>query len=368
MQRAHPRNPDYNGEQQEGVGNFQITARSGRRCSSAVAFLNPARKRQNLRIETGLLVERLTLDGRRVTGLQCRDRSGGLRTFHASREVILSAGAIGSPHILMHSGIGDPDMLIEQGIQPVADLKGVGRNLQDHLQARVVFKCHSRTLNDDVKSLFARIGMGIQYALFRNGPMAMAASFVAGFMKSSQDVETPDLQFHVQPWSADSVGKGVHEFSAFTASVCQLRPESRGRIVLKSPDPREYPAIHPNYLATETDRRTIVEGVRMARNIADFEPVKSMISEEYRPGPEAQSDDEILEWVRNSAVTIFHPTGTCKMGQGDDAVVDERLKVRNIGGLRVADCSIMPEIVSGNTNAPAIMIGEKASRMILEEA
>ena len=267
----------------------------------------------------------------------------------------------------MHSGIGDAETLLETGIRPVAELKGVGRNLQDHLQARVVFKCRTRTLNDDVNSLVARIGMGVRYALFRSGPMAMAASFICGFMKSNEDVSTPDLQFHVQPWSADSVGKGVHEFSAFTASVCQLRPESRGHIRLKSPDPREYPEIHPNYLATETDRRTIVEGVKIARGIAEMEPLASMISSEHQPGPGIRDDGEILEWVRNTAVTIFHPTGTCRMGQGDDAVVDERLQVRNIGGLRVADCSIMPEIVSGNTNAPAIMIGEKASRMVLED-
>ena len=364
---GHRRNPDYNGESQEGVGHFQITSRNGRRCSAAVAYLNPAKGRGNLKVETGAFTERLTFEGKRVTGVQYRDRSGHRRSAIARREVILSAGAIGSPHILMHSGIGDPERLLETGIQPIAELRGVGRNLQDHLQARVVFKCRSRTLNDDVNSLVARIGMGVRYALFRSGPMAMAASFICGFMRSSEDIATPDLQFHVQPWSADSVGKGVHEFSAFTTSVCQLRPESRGHIRLKSPDPREAPEIHPNYLAAETDRRTIIKGVKIARDIAELEPLASMISSEHQPGSDARDDGDILEWVRNTAVTIFHPTGTCKMGQGDDAVVDERLRVRNIGGLRVADCSIMPEIVSGNTNAPAIMIGEKASRMVLED-
>ena len=364
---GYRRNPDYNGESQEGVGHFQITSRNGRRCSSAVAFLNPAKGRSNLAIETGAFTEKLTFEGKRATGVRYRNRSGQVRTVRARREIILSAGAIGSPHILMHSGIGDAEMLLEAGIQPVAELKGMGRNLQDHLQARVVFKCRSRTLNDDVNSLFARIGMGLQYAVFRSGPMTMAASFVCGFMKSSEDAATPDLQFHVQPFSANSVGNGVDAFSAFTASVCQLRPESRGHLRLKSPKPEEYPAIHPNYLATETDRRTIVEGVKIARKIAHEDPLASMIKSEHQPGSGVSENDEILDWVRNTAVTIYHPTGTCKMGQGDDAVVDERLRVRNIGGLRVADCSIMPEIVSGNTNAAAIMIGEKASRMVLED-
>ena len=202
-------------------------------------------------MKTKAFTERLTFEGKRVTGVQYRDRSGLRHNAFARREVILAAGAIGSPHILMHSGIGDAETLLETGIRPVADLKWVGRNLQDHLQARVVFKCRSRTLNDDVNSLVAQMGMGVRYALFRSGPMAMAASFIYGFMKSGEDVATPDLQFHVQPWSADSIGKGVHDFSAFTASVCQLRPESRGHIRLMSPDPMEYPEIHPNYLATE---------------------------------------------------------------------------------------------------------------------
>ena len=365
---GHRRNPDYNSGDQEGVGKFQITSRNGFRCSASVAYLNPARKQKNLRIETGALVERLVLDGRRAVGIECRDRSGRARVYRASREVVLSAGSIGSPHILMHSGIGNPENLLASGIQPVAEHDSVGRHMQDHLQARVVFKCRSRTLNDDVNSLFARIGMGLQFAMSRSGPMAMAASFVAGFVKSSDDVETPDLQFHVQPWSADSIGRGVHNFSAFTTSVCQLRPESRGWIELKSPDPRDYPAIHPNYLAAETDRRTIVEGVRIARRIAEVEPLESLIRAEHQPGPEVQTYEDILEWVRNAAVSIYHPTGTCRMGPGDDAVVDDRLRVKSIGGLRVADCSIMPEIVSGNTNAAAIMIGEKASRMIIEDS
>ena len=197
--------------------------------------------------------------------------------------------------------------------------------------------------------------------------MTMAASLAAGFLRTGPHASTPDIQFHVQPWSADSVGKGVHKFSAFTASVCQLRPESRGEIRLKSPDPFAHATIHPNYLATELDRQTMIEGIRVARRIAAAEPLASRITSEYQPGSGIESDSEVLEWIRNTSTTIFHPTGTCKMGQGADAVVDERLRVRGIGGLRVADCSIMPEIVSGNTNAAAIMIGEKASDLIAED-
>ncbi len=360
-------NPDYNGHRQEGIGNYQITARNGRRCSASVAFLNPARKRPNLQIATGVLVERVLFEGRRATGLVIRQRNGRVETLKATREIVLAAGAIGSPHILMHSGIGDPDQLTALGIPMVTALPGVGRNLQDHLQARVVWTCRSRTLNDDVNSLVRRMQMALEYALFRSGPMTMSASFVAGFVKSHDHLATPDIQILVQPWSADSVGKGVHAFSAFTTSVCQLRPESRGHLQLITPDPTDDPAIHPNYLATTTDQQTIVAGVRIVRHIATQDPIRSLITTEYQPGPDLKSDDAILTWVRNTAVTIFHPSGTCKMGPGADAVVDDRLRVKSIGHLRVADCSIMPEIVSGNTNAAALMIGEKASRMILED-
>jgi len=364
---GHKANSDYNGSRQEGIGDYQITARNGRRCSAAVAFLNPARKRSNLRIKTGVQVERVLLDGRRAVGLETRTRAGRVETIQATREIILAAGAIGSPHILMHSGIGDPAQLTALGIPMVVAMPGVGQNLQDHLQARVVWTCRSRTLNDDVNSLIRRMQMAFEYALFRTGPMTMSASFVAGFVKSHDHVSTPDIQILVQPWSADSVGKGVHSFSAFTASVCQLRPESRGHLQLTSPDPRDAPAIHPNYLATATDQKTIVAAVRIVRHIATHDPLRSLITAEFQPGGAIREEDAVLDWVRNTAVTIFHPSGTCKMGPGADSVVDHRLRVKSIGHLRVADCSIMPEIVSGNTNAAALMIGEKASQMVLED-
>lgn len=360
-------NPDYNGATQEGVGYFQLTTRNGRRCSAAVAFLNPVRKRQNLRIVTRAQVARVVIEGGRATGVLYRDGQGAEQLVRAENEVILSAGAIGSPQVMMLSGLGEAAHLGAHGIEVMADLPGIGRNLQDHLQARLVFKCNERTLNDEVRTLMNQARIALKYAMFRSGPMTMAASLATGFLRTSDDLETPDIQFHVQPWSADSPGEGVHSFSAFTTSVCQLRPESRGRIRLTSSDPRAYPAIHPNYLATETDRRTIVEGIKIARNIAAQEPLISKITEEFRPGRDAQDDAALLEWARNSATTIYHPAGTCKMGSGRDAVVDERLRVHGIGGLRIADCSIMPEIVSGNTNAPAMMIGEKASEMIVED-
>lgn len=369
QEAGYPFNPDYNGATQEGVGYFQLTTRNGRRCSAAVAFLNPVRGRENLTILTRAQASHITFDGMRATGVAYRDRAGVPHVVRAGREVILSSGAIGSPQLLMLSGLGEAAHLAEHGIEVRRDLPGVGRNMQDHLQARLVFKCNEPTLNDEVRSLFDQARIALKYAMFRAGPMAMAASLATGFMRTGEHVETPDIQFHVQPWSADSPGEGVHPFSAFTMSVCQLRPESRGQIRLASADPGTYPKIHPNYLATETDCRTIVEGIRIARRIARHAPLTTKISEEFRPDATLDLDDYegTLDWARNYSTTIYHPTGTCKMGQGEGAVVDARLRVHGITGLRVADCSIMPEIVSGNTNAPAIMIGEKASEMILED-
>ncbi|WP_298849150.1 GMC family oxidoreductase [uncultured Ruegeria sp.] len=363
---GYPFNPDYNGADQEGVGYFQLTTRNGRRCSSAVAYLKPIRNRQNLNIITNALVTRITLEGKQATGLVYRDRAGKEKTLKVRREIILSGGAINSPQILMLSGIGDPDHLKKNGIEPVHALPNVGKKLQDHLQARLVFKCNEPTLNDEVRSLFNQARIALKYALFRAGPMTMAASLATGFMKTRPDVETPDIQFHVQPWSADSPGEGVHPFSAFTMSVCQLRPESRGELRLNGPDPSEHVKIVPNYLSTETDCRTIVDGVNIARRIAQNNPLASKISEEFRPTSQLSSDDYegTLDWVRSNSVSIYHPTGTCAMGTNETAVVDPALRVHGIGNLRVADCSIMPEIVSGNTNAPAIMIGEKASDLL----
>ncbi|CTQ49113.1 GMC family oxidoreductase [Jannaschia donghaensis] len=367
---GYPFNPDYNGADQEGASYFQLTTRNGRRCSAAVAFLNPARARDNLTILTNAAATRLILEGTRCTGVAYRDRSGAERIVRANREVIVSGGSINSPQLLMLSGIGEAAQLREHGIEVKVDLPGVGKNLQDHLQARLVFKCNEPTLNDEVRSLVDQARIALRYALFRAGPMTMAASLATGFFRTGNHVETPDIQFHVQPWSADSPGEGVHPFSAFTMSVCQLRPESRGEIRLASGEAQVYPKIIPRYLSTETDCRTIVAGVNIARRIARHAPLDDKISEEFRPTSDLSVDDYdgTLDWARSNSVSIYHPTGTCKMGQGPGAVVDDRLRVHGITGLRVADCSIMPEIVSGNTNAPAIMIGEKASDMVLEDA
>jgi choline dehydrogenase len=366
---GHKFNPDYNGAEQEGVGFFQLTARKGRRCSAAVAYLNPVKTRENLEIITRAQVDRILIEDKRAIGVTYRDRSGQVQTIRARGEVILCGGSINSPQLLMLSGIGEGAQLSEFGLDVEQDLPGVGKNLQDHLQARLVYKCNEPTLNDEVSSLFGQAKIGLKYALFRSGPMTMAASLATGFLKTHEDLETPDIQFHVQPLSAENPGKGADKFSAFTMSVCQLRPESKGEIRLQSADPRKYPKIIPNYLSTETDCRTIVAGVNTARTIARHAPLTSKISEEYRPNSSLDMDDyeATLDWARNNTASIYHPTGTCKMGTGKDAVVDPRLRVHGIKGLRVVDCSVMPEIVSGNTNAPAIMIGEKASDMILED-
>ena len=360
-------NPDYNGAVQEGVGHFQLTVDRGRRCSSATAFLAPVRHRSNLEVTTNATVLRILFEDRRAVGVEIRRKDGSRHVIRASEEVILCAGAIGSPHLLMLSGVGAASHLNEHGIPVVCDAPDVGRNLQDHLQARLVFKCHEATLNDEVRSLFNKARIGLEYALFRTGPMTMAASLVFGFMKTRPELATPDIQFHIQPWSADSPGEGVHPFSAFTQSVCQLRPKSRGQISLRSPDPVAAPVIAPNYLSARTDQETIVAGIRIARAIARTEPLKAAISEEFRPSRDLNSDEEILDWARANSTTIYHPAGTCRMGPDRDAVVDARLRVNGVTGLRVADCSIMPEIVSGNTNAPAIMIGAKLAAMVLED-
>ncbi len=364
-----PYNDDYNGATQEGVGYFQLTARNGLRCSTAKAYLKPVRSRKNLAILTNFQVRNIDLREGKAVGI-CGERKGSKITLRARKEVILSAGAIGSPQILMLSGLGSGEELTRHGITVHRELGGVGRNLQDHLQARPVYKCSVPTINTRTRGLFNQARIGLTYALTRGGPMTMAASLGTGYLKTRPELETPDIQFHIQPFSADNPTTGTDNFDAFTASVLQLRPESTGEIRLASGNFRDHPLIHPNYLSSPRDQQTIVEGIRVARRICRQDPVKSLITEEHAPGRHICDEDEdgLLEWARNTATTIYHPTGTCKMGQDAMAVVDERLRVHGVGNLRVADASIMPFIVSGNTNAPTIMIGEKASDMILEDA
>jgi len=362
-----PRNDDINGAQQEGTGYFQLTARNGRRCSTAVGYLRPARRRPNLRIVTRAQVHGLRFEGRRAVGVRYAV-GPDVHEVRARAEVVLCAGAIGSPQILQLSGVGPAELLERHGIEPVHHLAGVGENLQDHLQIRSVYRCTRPTLNDEVNNPFRKALIGLEYLLRRTGPMSMGASQVYVFARTRAELETPDIQFHFQPLSADKPGEGLHRFSAFTASVCQLRPESRGRIRIKHPDPYAYPAIEPNYLATVTDRAAAVAGLRMTRAIAGSRAMRPFVAEELLPGPAARTDEELLEAARNIAQTIYHPTGTCAMGQGPHAVVDERLRVHGVGGLRVVDASVMPVITSGNTNAPTIMIAEKAADMIRADA
>lgn len=369
VQAGHPCNPDYNGEAQEGVSQFQLTIRNGRRCSSAVAYLDPARARRNLTVLTGCAASHILFDGKRATGVAAVHRGRKIEV-RAVKEVILAAGAIASPQLLMVSGIGDPERLKPHGIAVRHELAGVGSNLQDHLQARPVYKCTESTINTEINSLFKRAMIGLRYVVTRGGPMAMAASLGTAFLKTRPELEVPDIQFHVQPFSTDEMGSEAHRFDAFTTSVLQLRPESAGHIALRSADMRDHPVIHPNYLATRTDRDTLVAGIRVARDIVRRSPVKEAITEEYQPGAAIADDDygALLDWARDTSTTIYHPTGTCRMGSDPQAVVDDRLRVHGVAGLRVVDASIMPAIVSGNTNAPTIMIGEKASDMILDDA
>ena len=361
-----PENDDFNGPTQEGVGYYQLTMRYGLRCSAATAYLGPARKRPNFHVVTHAVARRILIRDRRATGVEC-DCAGRRDTISARREVVLSAGAIGSPQLLQLSGIGPAELLSAHGIAPVVELPGVGENLQDHLQARAIYEVDAPTLNDEVASLVGRMRIGLDFILRRRGPLTMGASQVGAFTRTRPECATPDVQFHIQPLSSVSPGHGLDPFSAVTFSVCQLRPESRGHVRIVSPEPNEHPEILANYLAAEADRRTVVAGVRIGRRIAEAAPLGEIVRREREPGPEAQSDDEILDWVCNRATTIYHPVGTCRMGQDGMAVVDARLRVRGVEGLRVADASIMPTIVSGNTNAPAIMIGEKAAAMIRED-
>ena len=360
---------DFNRGDNEGSSYFQVNQRAGRRVSAARAFLKPALGRPNLRLETGVLVERLTFAGRRATGLVFR-RGEQRFAVRARGEVILSAGAVMSPKLLQLSGIGEGEALSALGIPVVHDLPGVGANLQDHLQIRPVFKVSGvRTLNSDYRNLVRRAWMGVDYALFRRGPLTMAPSQLGIFARSSPDYATANLQFHFQPLSLDKWGDGLHRFGAFTASVCNLRPSSRGTITLASADPRDPPRIAPHYLSTDEDRRVAVDGLKLARTIAAQASLARFHPEEYLPGPDVRTDADLLDAAGRLGTTIFHPVGTAAMGAASDprAVLDERLRVRGIDGLRVIDASAMPRITSGNTNSPTLMIAEKGAAMMLAD-
>ena len=365
-----PANPDFNGATQEGAGYYQLTTRHGFRCSTATAYLRPARGRRNLSIETGAQVTRIAFEGRRAAAVAYR-RDGRDAVAKARGEVIIAAGALQSPQLLQLSGVGPEGLLREHGIPVVHELPGVGENLQDHLQARVIFRCSKPiTTNDVLKSKLRTLAMGVRYVLTQTGQMAIGINQGGMFARTDPALDRPDVQFHLATLSSDMAGSPVHTFSGFTLSVCQLRPQSRGHVRIKSPDPFAAPAMQPNYLSAPGDRATIVRGVKLARKLAGTGALAPYVAGEYRPGPEVTTDEAILAFVRDKGATIFHPVGTCRMGSAAEplAVVDTELKVHGIAGLRVVDCSIMPTLVSGNTNAPVIMIAEKAADLILAAA
>ena len=365
-----PRNDDFNGARQEGAGYYQLTTCRGRRCSTAVAYLRPARNRPNLRVETEAHATRVLFEGTRATGI--RYRHGGTdRSVSARREVILAAGALQSPQLLQLSGVGPASLLQTQGIPVVRALEGVGANLQDHLQARVIFRCTQPiTTNDMLATWHGKLALGLRYVLTRSGPMAVGINQGGIFARAMPDAKRPDVQFHFATLSSDTAGSPVHTFSGFTMSVCELRPSSRGTVHIRSTDPFQPPAMQANYLSTAEDRATLVAGIRLARSLAATRAMRPLVAGEYRPGPEAVTDDDLLEFARNTAGTIFHPSGTTKMGPAADpmAVVDHELRVHGIVGLRVVDCGVMPTLVSGNTNVPVVMIAEKTAATILGTA
>jgi choline dehydrogenase len=363
-----PRNDDFNGAGQEGVGYYQLFTRNGWRCSTAAGYLKPARGRTILRVETEAHATALIMDGKRAAGVRYRQH-GLEQEACAAREVLLAAGSLQSPQLLQLSGIGGASFLQSHGIPVVHDLPGVGANLQDHLQARIMYKVRRPiTINDDLRSLWGRFKMGWQWLAKRSGPLAIGINYGGMFARALPDAATPDIQFHFAALSAEMAGAPTHPWPGCTFSVCQLRPTSRGTVMIKSRDPMAAPAMRANYLSTEIDCRTMVEGVRVARKLARTRALADLIGDEYRPGDSAQSYDEVLEFVRAYGATIFHPVGTCRMGADPQSVVDARLNVHGIAGLRVVDASIMPTLVSGNTNAPVVMIAEKAADMILEDA
>ena len=357
-----PQIEDFNRGDNLGSALFDVTQRKGWRWSAADAFLKPVKSRANLRVVTGALVDRVIMEGSRASGIAYR-LGGEEKIAHARAEVLLAAGAIGSPAILDRSGIGDARRLAELGIAPVLDRPEVGGNLQDHLQLRCAWRVSGvPTLNQRASNLFGKALIGLEYILRRSGPMAMAPSQLGMFVKSDERLATPDLEYHVQPLSLQAFGGALDPFPAFTASVCNLRPESRGRTAIRSSDPDAAPAIRPNYLSAEEDRRVSAKAIRITREIVSQPALARYAPEEVRPGPAFQSESELAAAAGDIGTTIFHPAGTAAMG----SVVDHELRVQGIGGLRVIDASVMPTITSGNTNAPVMMIAEKGAELVLK--
>jgi len=371
IQAGIPANPDFNGARQEGVGYYQTTIGDGRRWSAARAYLRDARGRKNLMIATGAHATRVLVEQGRAVGVEYRQK-GAVSTARARREIVVSGGVYGSPQLLLLSGIGPADHLRDKGVAILHDLPGVGANLQDHFNTYVSFRCAKPvTMNDLALSLPKRLAAAAQYAIGRTGPLASMGLFVGAMVRSDPRFEWPDLQINMFAWSTkERLRTGIvpHPFSAFSISPVHLRPDGRGTVRLKSPDPTAPPEIRFNFLKSEEDFRALTYGIRLSREIARQPALKDYVVEEVAPGPSVETDAQLRDDIRARAISNYHPVGTCRMGRGTDAVVDPQLRVHGITGLRVADASIMPSIVAGNTNAPAIMIGEKAADMILRAA
>jgi len=367
MALGYERNDDFNGAGQDGVGYHQTTTRNGKRCSTAVGYLKPARHRANLAVATNALSEKIIVEGHRAVGVVYR-QNGVLQTARARREIILCSGAINSPQLLMLSGIGPAAHLAEHGIDVVQDLPGVGQNLQDHYSAPIKLKSKLPiTVNDVMLSNVKKLKVGMQYYMFKKGPLAMISSPAALFAKTRPELATPDIKCSISPFSADRPQDGLHKFSGFTIIAYQLRPESRGEIRLKSANPADPPAMIPNYLSDPVDQQTIVDGLKLCRHILAHPSLAQYVAEEFQPGPGVASDIQLLDYARQRGGTVYHPTSTCKMGVDTMAVVDPELRVIGIEGLRVADASVMPTVISGNTNAATIMIGEKLADIVRDK-
>ncbi|HEX5611377.1 MAG TPA: choline dehydrogenase [Burkholderiales bacterium] len=364
VQAGWPKNDDFNGAAQDGVGYFQLTARRGRRSSTATGYLRPARHRQNLSILTHALTSRILFEQKRAVGVEYFQGEQRAQA-RANREVLVASGAINTPQLLQLSGVGPAALLQQHGIPLVLDAPNVGEHLEDHFQARMVIRCKTQcTLNDDLRTLWGRAGIGLRYALFRRGPLTFSAGYACGFYRTPLSPSRADVQTHFLTFSLDRMGEKLHPFSGFTASICQLQPKSRGWVRIRSADPRQAPAIQYNYLAEEYDQRTMVEGMKILRNILNQPALKAFHGGEHYPGEEVQSDAEWLDYCRNFGVTIYHPSCTAKMGDGPEATLDAELRVKGLEGLRVIDASVMPHVVSGNTNAAVIALAEKAADLI----
>ena len=366
-QAGIPRIADFNRGDNEGSSYFQVNQKSGVRWNTAKAFLKPVLGRKNLSIVTNAMAERLLFDGPRISGVEIR-RNGIAMKIGSKREVVLAAGSIGSPQLLQLSGIGPGELLSHFDIKVRADLPSVGANLQDHLQVRCAYKVNGvETLNERSQTMLQKARIALEYGLTRSGPMSMAPSQLGTFAKSDETRETANLQYHIQPLSLNKFGEPLDPFPAFTASVCNLRPTSRGYVRITSPDPTAHPEIRPNYLSTDEDKQVAADAIKLTRRIVSQPALQQYEPEEFRPGPQVQSDEQLAESAGDISTTIFHPVGTCRMGGDDHAVVDPELKVKGLDGLRIADASVMPTITSGNTNSPVLMIAEKAADLIAQE-